>query len=92
MYHRSSPLKAEWWQPHLVPRALEAPLRTIAENIDQESSVVVNRVREGGLGYNAATSKYEDLLAAGVVDPAKVTRSAGRNAASLAGLLSPPRR
>ena len=71
----------------IIARALESPLRTIAENAGQEGSVVVNRVREGGLGYNAATNKYEDLLAAGVVDPAKVTRSALQNAASIAGLL-----
>ena len=71
----------------IIARALEAPLRTIAENAGQEGSVVVNQVREGGLGYNAATNKYEDLLAAGVVDPAKVTRSALQNAASIAGLL-----
>jgi len=71
----------------IIVRALEAPLRTIAENAGQEGSVVVNQVREGGLGYNAATNKFEDLLAAGVVDPAKVTRSALQNAASIAGLL-----
>jgi chaperonin GroEL len=72
---------------NIIRRALEAPLRTIAENGGQEGSVVVNKVREGGLGYNAATNGYEDLLAAGVVDPAKVTRSALQNAASIAGLL-----
>jgi chaperonin GroEL len=71
----------------IIARALEAPLRTIAENAGQEGSVVVNQVREGGLGYNAATNQYVDLLAAGVVDPAKVTRSALQNAASIAGLL-----
>jgi chaperonin GroEL len=71
----------------IIARALEAPLRTIAENGGQEGSVVVNQVREGKLGYNAASNKYEDLLAAGVVDPAKVTRSALQNAASIAGLL-----
>jgi chaperonin GroEL len=71
----------------IIARALEAPLRTIAENAGQEGSVVVNRVREGGNGYNAATGEYGDLLAQGVVDPAKVTRSALQNAASIAGLL-----
>ncbi|MBC7805224.1 MAG: chaperonin GroEL [Akkermansiaceae bacterium] len=71
----------------IIARALEAPLRTIAENAGQEGSVVVNRVREGGLGYNAATNEYVDLLAAGVVDPAKVTRFALQNAASIAGLV-----
>ena len=72
---------------NIIARALEAPLRTIAENAGQEGSVVVNQVREGGLGFNAATGKFEDLLAAGVVDPAKVTRSALQNAASIAGLV-----
>jgi chaperonin GroEL len=71
----------------IIARALEAPLRTIAENAGQEGSVVVSKVREGGLGYNAATNTYEDLMAAGVVDPAKVTRSAIQNAASIAGLV-----
>ncbi|MGC4047721.1 MAG: chaperonin GroEL [Armatimonas sp.] len=71
----------------IIARALEAPLRTIAENAGQEGSVVVNNVREGGKGYNAATNEYVDLLAQGVVDPAKVTRSALQNAASIAGLL-----
>ena len=71
----------------IIARALESPLRTIAENAGQEGSVVVNRVREGGKGYNAATNEYGDLLAQGVVDPAKVTRSALQNAASIAGLL-----
>jgi chaperonin GroEL len=71
----------------IITRALEAPLRTIAENAGQEGSVVVNQVREGGLGYNAQTGQYEDLLKAGVVDPAKVTRSALQNAASIAGLV-----
>lgn len=71
----------------IIVRALEAPLRTIAENAGQEGSVVVSKVRETGLGYNAATNTYEDLLAAGVVDPAKVTRSAIQNAASIAGLV-----
>ena len=71
----------------ILARALEAPLRTIAENAGQEGSVVVSKVREGGLGYNAATNTYEDLMAAGVVDPAKVTRSAIQNAASIAGLV-----
>ncbi|MEY3601356.1 MAG: hypothetical protein RL169_600 [Armatimonadota bacterium] len=71
----------------ILARALEAPLRTIAENAGQEGSVVVSKVREGGLGYNAATNTYVDLMAAGVVDPAKVTRSAVQNAASIAGLV-----
>ena len=72
---------------NIIARALEAPLRTIAENAGQEGSVVVNQVRAGGLGYNAATGEYVDLLAAGVVDPVKVTRFALQNAASIAGLV-----
>ncbi len=72
---------------NIIKRALEAPLRTIAENAGLEGSVVVNQVREGGLGFNAASGQYEDLLKAGVVDPAKVTRSALQNAASIAGLV-----
>ncbi|MDX1931427.1 MAG: chaperonin GroEL [Capsulimonadales bacterium] len=72
---------------NIISRALEAPLRTIAENAGQEGSVVVNKVRESGLGFNAATNRYEDLMASGVVDPAKVTRSALQNAASIAGLV-----
>jgi chaperonin GroEL len=72
---------------NIIAKALEAPLRTIAENAGQEGSVVVNKVREGGLGYNAATGEYADLLKVGVVDPAKVTRTALQNAASIAGLV-----
>ncbi|HVK03807.1 MAG TPA: chaperonin GroEL [Armatimonadaceae bacterium] len=72
---------------NIIKRALEAPLRTIAENAGMEGSVVVNRVRETGVGFNAATNGYEDLMKAGVVDPAKVTRSALQNAASIAGLV-----
>jgi chaperonin GroEL len=71
----------------IIAKALESPLRTIAENAGQEGSVVVNKVREGGLGYNAATGEFVDLLKAGVVDPAKVTRTALQNAASIGGLL-----
>ncbi|MFM7320425.1 MAG: TCP-1/cpn60 chaperonin family protein, partial [Armatimonadota bacterium] len=71
----------------IISRALEAPLRTIAENAGEEGSVVVNKVRESGLGFNAASGVYEDLMKAGVVDPAKVTRSALQNAASIAGLV-----
>jgi len=73
----------------LVRRAIEEPLRQIAENAGVEASIVIQKVREGtgAFGYNAATNVYEDLLAAGVVDPAKVTRFALQNAASIAGLL-----
>ncbi len=73
----------------IVRRALEEPLRQIVENAGLEGSVVVNRVKEGEgfFGFNARTEKYEDLMQAGVVDPAKVTRVALENAASIAGML-----
>jgi chaperonin GroEL len=73
----------------IVKRALEEPLRQIAQNAGQEGAVVVGKVREGddSFGFNAATEKYEDLVAAGVIDPAKVTRTALQNAASIAGLM-----
>ncbi len=73
----------------IVRRALEEPLRQIAQNAGQEGAVVVGKVREGEghFGFNAATEKYEDLVAAGVIDPAKVTRYALQNAASIAGLM-----
>jgi chaperonin GroEL len=70
----------------IVLRALEEPLRQIAENAGFEGSVVVNEVRrnEKGNGLNAATGEYTDLVSAGVIDPAMVTRSALQNAASIA--------
>jgi chaperonin GroEL len=70
----------------IVLRALEEPLRQIAENAGLEGSVVVNEVRKSpaGEGLNAATGEYVDLVAAGVIDPAMVTRSALQNAASIA--------
>lgn len=73
----------------IVRRALEEPLRQIAGNAGQEGAVVVGKVREGdgAFGFNAATEKYEDLIAAGVIDPAKVTRTALQNAASIAGMM-----
>ncbi|MDN3919046.1 chaperonin GroEL [Roseateles violae] len=73
----------------IVRRALEAPLRAISANAGDEPSVVVDRVMrgEGNHGYNAATSEYGDLLAMGVIDPTKVTRSALQNAVSVAGLI-----
>jgi chaperonin GroEL len=69
--------------------ALDAPLRQIAINAGCEGSVVVDKVRnsEGNIGYNAATDTYEDLVAAGVIDPAKVVRNALQNAASVSGLM-----
>ena len=74
---------------NIIRKALEAPLRQIAENAGVEGSVVVERVRseKGAFGYNAATGVYEDLLKVGVVDPAKVSRSALQNAASIASLI-----
>ncbi|HUW03406.1 MAG TPA: TCP-1/cpn60 chaperonin family protein, partial [Acidimicrobiales bacterium] len=73
----------------IVARALEAPLTQIAVNAGLEGGVVVARVRElegASEGLNAATGEYEDLTAAGIIDAAKVTRSALQNAASIAAL------
>jgi len=74
---------------NIVRRALEAPLRQIAENAGLEGSVIVEQVRgsEDGRGLNAATGEMVDMIAAGIVDPAKVTRSTLTNAASIAGLM-----
>jgi chaperonin GroEL len=73
----------------IVKRAIEEPIRQIAFNAGYEGGVVVERVRgaEGPIGFNAATGQYEDLMHAGVIDPAKVTRSTLQNAASIAALL-----
>ncbi|HWN19848.1 MAG TPA: chaperonin GroEL [Gemmatimonadales bacterium] len=74
----------------IVRRALEEPIRMIAQNAGAEGSIVVARVKESkekNFGYNAATDVYEDLVKAGVIDPTKVTRTALQNAASIAGLL-----
>jgi chaperonin GroEL len=73
----------------IVRRAIEEPLRAIAHNAGESAAVVVEKVREGegSFGYNAATGEYEDLLAAGVIDPTKVVRFALQNAASVAGLI-----
>jgi chaperonin GroEL len=73
----------------LVRRALEEPLRQIADNAGEEGSVVVEKVKNlpKGQGYNAATGEYVDMVAAGIIDPTKVTRSALQNAASIAALL-----
>jgi chaperonin GroEL len=73
----------------IIRRALEEPLRHIAGNAGAEGSIVVQTVRSMGTteGYNAATDEYGDMLASGVIDPTKVTRSALQNAASIAGLL-----
>ena len=73
----------------IVTRAIEEPLRQIVANAGGEPSIVLEKVRQGdgGFGYNARTDTYEDLIAAGVIDPTKVTRSALQNAASVSGLL-----
>jgi chaperonin GroEL len=73
----------------IVRRALEEPLRRIAENAGLDGAVIVGRVEElkGNKGFNAATGEYEDLVAAGIIDPTKVVRTALQNAASIAGLL-----
>jgi len=72
----------------IVARALEEPLRQIATNAGLEGGVIVERVRamEGPMGFNAATGEYEDMIAAGIIDAAKVTRSALQNAVSIASL------
>ena len=74
---------------NIVRAAVEAPARTIAENAGAEGSVVINRVREGkgDFGYNAREDKFENLIAAGVIDPTMVTRLALENAASISSLL-----
>jgi chaperonin GroEL len=73
----------------IVRKALEEPIRLIAENAGVEGSIVVNRVKEekGAFGFNAESMQYEDLMVSGVIDPAKVTRIALENAASIASLL-----
>lgn len=74
---------------NLVKRAIEAPLRQIAENAGLEGSVIVAKVKaaEDGVGFNALKEEYTDMVKAGIVDPAKVTRSALQNAASIAALV-----
>jgi chaperonin GroEL len=75
---------------NIVKRALEEPLRQIVANAGKEGAVIVERVRtekNPNIGYNVVTEKFEDLVAVGVIDPAKVTRSALQNAASIAGLM-----
>ena len=75
---------------NIVKRALEEPLRQIVANAGKEGAVIVERIRSEknpNMGYNVLTEKFEDLIAAGVIDPAKVTRSALQNASSIAGLM-----
>ena len=73
----------------ILKRAVEEPLRVIAKNAGYEGAVVVAEVNkgEGNFGFNAATGQYEDMIAAGVIDPTKVTRSALQNAVSVAGMI-----
>jgi len=73
----------------IVKKALEEPLRMIANNAGMEGSIVVEKVKDkkGAYGFNARTDKYEDMIAAGVIDPTKVTRFALQNAASVASLM-----
>lgn len=73
----------------IIMRALEEPVRQIAENAGLEGSVIVARVKDSaaGIGFNAATEEYVDMIQAGIVDPAKVTRSALQNAASVSSML-----
>jgi chaperonin GroEL len=84
--------KSDDWKAgrQIVRRALEAPIRQIAINAGYEGGVVVDKVQnehKGNFGFNAATGVYEDLLATGIIDPAKVTRSTLQNAASIAALV-----
>jgi chaperonin GroEL len=75
---------------NIIRRALEEPLRQIVQNAGKEGAVIVEKVRankDPNFGYNAATEIFEDLVAAGIIDPAKVTRCALQNAASIAGLM-----
>lgn len=75
---------------NIVKRALEEPLRQIVTNAGKEGAVIVERLRlekNQNIGYNVITERFEDLVAAGVIDPAKVTRSALQNASSIAGLM-----
>ena len=75
---------------NIVKRALEEPMRQIAQNAGHEGAVVVGKVRESkdeNFGFNAETGEYSDLVKAGVIDPAKVTRLALQNAASIAALM-----
>ena len=73
----------------ILKKAIEEPARQIAENAGIDGSIVIHNIKEhkDAYGYNARTDKYEDLIAAGVIDPTKVTRSALENAASISSLL-----
>jgi len=74
----------------IIKRACEEPVRQIVHNSGVEGAIVIGKIRENEnahFGYNAQTETYEDLVASGVIDPAKVTRSALQNAASISGLM-----
>src|SRR5687768_682293 len=73
----------------ILSRSIEEPLRQIVENAGEDAAVVLNQVKggKGAYGYNAGTGEYGDMIDAGILDPAKVTRLALQNAASVAGLL-----
>jgi chaperonin GroEL len=73
----------------IIQKALEEPMRWIAQNAGLDGAVVLDKVKngKGAFGFNAATEQYEDLVKAGIVDPTKVVRTALQNAASVAGLL-----
>ena len=73
----------------IIKRAIEEPVRQIADNAGLEGSVVVAEVKktDPGVGFNALTNEYVDMIKAGIVDPAKVTRSALQNAASIAAMI-----
>jgi chaperonin GroEL len=72
---------------NIIAKAVESPMRTIVENAGGEASVVINRVLESKLGYDAKTNTFVDMLEAGIIDPKKVTRIALENAASVAGMI-----
>ena len=73
----------------IIIRALEEPMRIISANAGYEGSVIVNKVRQesGNVGFDAKTGEYVDMVKSGIIDPAKVVRSALQNASSIAGLL-----
>ena len=73
---------------NILRRALEEPIRIIAKNAGYEGAVVVDEVKkhDGNFGFNAQSGQYEDMVAAGIIDPTKVTRSALQNAVSVAGM------
>ncbi len=75
---------------NIIQRACEEPIRQIVNNAGVEGAIIIGKIRENensNFGYNAQTDVYEDLVASGVIDPAKVTRSALQNAASISGLM-----